>query len=224
MDDTLVKTPNLIADFRNKIDSAKENMGTFGEIQDVRSQALIYCLTRAIDLAEGCILVASAERAVSLNTLTRSLLENLMMTSWVALSEENATSFNEAAINELKRITRKNLRQGYATVRDKNTGEERTQEILESPIMKGIPARQRIEDVAEAAGLKLVYNQVYGFLSMHAHGNTKALSIDVDIEQEISASLQAAIVCFNCSHLIVGNWVRQRQNIPSNDIIEMLGF
>jgi hypothetical protein len=51
------------------------------------------------------------------------------------MSKENAQEFADSTVNEMKRVSRKNLNAGYVKVYDTETNGDKTKEILNSPLM-----------------------------------------------------------------------------------------
>jgi hypothetical protein len=93
---------------RYEIRVAKKSVPDFSKrhFNSTREKALIFCLQRSIDLAEGCDLLVEANLLSSVYVLTRGLLENLIWARWISLSDENAKIFTEAPTSELKRIAK----------------------------------------------------------------------------------------------------------------------
>lgn len=177
----------------------------------------------ATDIAEGCLLVAESHLVASLGTLTRGLLESLFWTYWIAQSNENAQTYQNLGVNELKRIMRKNLATGYGKVVDKETQENKSQEILESPEIKSVPKRSGIEDIPSGAGLERLYTQIYGSMSMEAHGSTFGIWSEEDLDEKVFALLASANVFMECINLMVKNWMVDRKPTAVTDIYGTLG-
>jgi hypothetical protein len=224
--DTKQEIQKEIAMLMKHIEIARESVDDFSKrhSKGVRGNALVHCLRRATDIAEGYVLVAEAGLPISLYVLTRSLYESLVWTRWIALSDENARIFTEAAVNEFKRIARKNLKAGHATIQRKTPQENITQEFLESSAMKGIPKRRRIEDLAKEAGLEKVHTIIYGFLSMSAHGTTFGWDEIANIDEDVLAAIASANALMECINLVVGGWVVGRKQTSISEIYSILGM
>lgn len=222
--------PDLLEDLQLEMDGlryevtiARKNSRDLAKRQfnGTREKALVFCLGRAADTAEGCDLLAEAKLLTPLYTLTRSLLESLFWVCWIVKSDENAQIFVEAAPNELKRIARKNLKNGFARVTDKVTGEEKTEELLESDWSKGISPRPRIADLAKDSGLERVYTQFYGPLSMQAHGNVFGFEL-ATAEEELLAVVAMGNTLLECINLVVKTWIVKRNQTSRTDIYAVL--
>lgn len=181
-----------------------------------REKSLIFCLERAIDMAEGCGLAADAHLQHSLHTLTRSMFEGMIWTRWVLLSEANAIRFDEEVNHELARQVRKNVNNRHWRFVDEaaRAGFEES--------AKGIPKRRRLEDVAKETGFAKIYAANYGFYSMFAHGNpVRVTSID-EIDQGIIAGALAAIGFIKCVRLMVTDWIVRRDQTAMAEIDKIL--
>jgi len=189
----------------------------------IREIAIIYCLRHAIDLAKGCLTTALAELPDSLTTLSRALLETLFWARYVTLSNENAQEFTDSTINEMKRIARKNLNAGYANVYDIKTNDNKTSELLDSPFMKDIPPRISIESAAKIGGLEHIYTNIYGFISMIAHGRAFNLRTTSESKDEIYASISAALGALQCVEVMTSDWIIDRKQTPKEILFQMLG-
>lgn len=185
-----------------------------------RENALLYCLIRATELSDGCILCTNENLLGPLYLLTRGLFESLIWVCWITKSNENAQTFVATAKNELKRIAKKNLLTGHGRVFDKFTNEDKTQELLDSDWAKGIHPRLRIESAAKDVGLDKLYTQMYGFLSLHAHGIL--LESKDDVQVDMASILAIANVFMECINLVLNNWIVRREQTPAKDLYSIL--
>ena len=181
-----------------------------------RENALIYCLRRAVELSEGCVICAKVNLLAPLYVLTRGLLESLIWVCWITTSNENAQTFIETTKSELKRIARKNLETGHARVVDKITNEDKTRELLHSDWVKDIRPRLKIEDAAKKVGLEKLYSQMYGPLSIFAHGIM--LRTNANVKKDTVGILALANVLMECINLVVKNWIVNRKQTPVKEI------
>lgn len=188
-----------------------------------RERAVIYCLRHAVDLAKGCVVTAIEELPDSVTTLSRAALETMFWARYVTISKENAREFVDSTVNEMKRNSRKSLKAGYAKIYDIKTKEDRTREILDAPIMKEIPKRITIENAAKAGGLERVYTNIYGFISMIAHGRAFDLKLQEDYKGELYASVSAMIGALQCTEVITADWITHRKQTPRETLVEILG-
>ena len=138
---------NELEGLKYEIKVAKSNLPDYTSRQSntEKEKALIYCLTRAIELSEGCEICAKENLLTPQYLLTRGLLESLIWVCWIAKSNENAQIFSDTARNEIKRLARKNLETGHGKVVDKVTNENKTRELINSEWVKDIRPRLRIE-------------------------------------------------------------------------------
>jgi hypothetical protein len=188
-----------------------------------REKAVVYCLQHALDLAKGCIATALERLPDSLATLKRALLETLFWARYVTLSKENAKEFVDSPIQEMKRVTRKNLKAGYYRVMEKYTNVDKSKEILESLELEGIPKRKSIEDIAVAGGLGRVYTNIYGFISMIAHGKAYDLSPKLASDDELYTSISTALGALECINLITSDWIVYREITPIDMLTRLIG-
>lgn len=209
---------------RFEIRAAEKNVRDFGSrhFNGVKEYALVFCLRRATDTAKGCDLLVQAKLVSPLYTLTRSLLESLFWVCWIALSHDNAQAFIQATKGELKRIARKTLETGHARVTDKITGEDKTQELLKSSWVKDIPHRLKIESVAKDAGLGKLYTQLYGALSMQAHGTAFGMDMGISPDEQLLAAIALANVFMACVNAVVKKWVVERKHTTAREIDSIL--
>ncbi|MCJ7667543.1 MAG: DUF5677 domain-containing protein [Anaerolineae bacterium] len=209
-----------------EIETAYKNVDDFGKrhFNGTRENALVFCLKRAADTAKGCEILAGARLSVPLYILTRSLFESLIWVYWIAMSDDNAQAFVNATANELNRLARKNLATGHAKVVDRITQEDKTQKLLESSWAKDISPRRKIENMAKEAGLGRIYTQLYGFLSMQAHGSTFGFESETSVEEDLLVVTASANVLMECINLVVKKWIVQRKRSSKKEIYTVLGI
>lgn len=217
-----------VTGLESEISIAKRSAEDFSKrhFNGVRENAIIFCLERASDIAEGCLIVANAKLPASLGSLNRALLEILFWACWVVQSDENAQAYQGLAVNELKRLMRKNLGTGHARVVHKETQEDKLLEFLKSPEMANVPKRLRIEDVARLAGLERIYTQIYGLMSMDAHGNTFGMSsfLATDVDQKMFMLIASANALLACVNLIAKNWIVNLRQTDIADVYRILNI
>ncbi len=143
---------------------------------DRTGEALGQVLAESCDIARGAIQVLEASLPSSAIVLGRALFERMMLSKWIVTKEPYAEEYLDLGKTEVLRQMRKLLTKRYGFMRDKNTGEDQTQTVLEDPRLKP-SSRRRIEDIAKEAELEDIYHIFYGFLSMPAHGSTAGLPI-----------------------------------------------
>ena len=209
---------------RYEIRVANKNIADFSKrhFNSTRENALVFCLQRAVELAQGCDRTAEARLLAPVYVLTGGLFESLVWVCWITFSNENAKAFIKATDNELKRVARKSLTNGHAKVRDKVTREDKTQELLKSAWAKDIERRIKIEEAAKVVGLEKLYIRVYSFLSMHAHGTTFGLTLRGNVDEKLTSVLALANVLMACINLVVKNWIVARKQTAASDIYDIL--
>jgi hypothetical protein len=190
----------------------------------IREKAVLYCLQHAVDIAKGCFAVSEEELPDSSITLSRALIEALIWARYVTISEENAVEFTESPINEVKRTARKNISAGYMHLIDNGTKKDRTKEFMDSEFMKDIPSRITIKDAAKAGGLERLYSEIYGFISITAHGRACGLQPELETKDEIYVSMCSALGALECIEVIANDWITQRKQTPQNVLTDLLGL
>ena len=205
-----------------EIQAAKKNLPDYSSrhFNTEREKALIFSLRRAIELSEGCLLCANQSLLAPVYVMTRGLLESLIWVCWITKSSENAQTYIDATKNELKRIARKNLETGHGRVVDIETKEDKTQELLKSDWVKDIKPRLGIESAAKDVGLGKLYTQMYGFLSIFAHGIM--FETNASTKEDMSNTLAIANVLMECINLVVNNWIVSRKQTPIKEIYAIL--
>lgn len=215
----------LLSAFKIRIEQSERDIVDFEHrhFNGTREKVVIYCLRHAVDLAKGCVAAAQSELPDSLATLSRALLETLFWARYVTMSTENAQEFADSTVNEMKRVSRKNLNAGYAKVYGIKMNEDKTKEILNSPLMKDVPKRVSIETAAEMGGLERVYTIVYGFISMVAHGRAFDLRTQPDNKDEIYATVSVALGSLQGVEIITADWIIHRKQTPRETLGKILG-
>jgi len=223
MTDTDSNLQNELDGLKYEIQVAKGRLPDYAKrhFNAQREKTLIYCLRRAVELSEGCVLCAQTKLLAPQYLLTRGLLESLIWVCWIAKSNENAQAYYyDITKNELKRLARINLETGYGRVINTTTNEDVTQELLHSDWKKDIHTRLRIVDVAKDAGLDKLYREMYGFMSIPAHGNM--LETNSSLEDDMGAILAVANVLMESINLVLKNWIDNRKQTPIKDIYSIL--
>jgi len=216
---------SLISSFNEHITQGERDAKDFEKrhFNGIREKAIVYCLQHGVDLAKGCLATAVQELPDSTTTLSRAIFETLFWARYVAISTENAQEFTNAPFHEMKRTARKNLKAGYARVSHIETREDKTEEILKSDFMKDIPQRISIENAAKAGGLERVYTNIYGFISMTAHGRAINLRTKEEVKTELYSSVSAALGAFQCIELIAFDWISHRKQTEKETLVRILG-
>lgn len=220
------KLAEVIKHLRVEAEIARRGIDDFSKrnFTGVRERATIHCLRRAADIVDGFILTAEDYLTESANILERGLFETLVITRWVTLSDENAQTFNDGAIYEMKRLARKNLKAGYAKIIHKINQEDKTIDFLQSTLMKTLPKRLRIEEMAKEANLEKMYSMYYGFQSMRAHGIALLDILKGSVEEDlyIAARATGGFIC--AINVIIKDWIVKREQTPMAEIKRITGI
>jgi hypothetical protein len=142
---------------------------------------------------------------------------------YVTMSKENAQEFVDSTNNEMKRLSRNNMKAGYLKVYDTETNYDKTKEVFESMSQERIPDRISIKKVAELGGLERVYTNIYGFISMIAHGRAFDWRTESKNESEIYASISAALGAIQGVEIITADWIIHRKQTPRETLVQILG-
>jgi hypothetical protein len=148
----------------------------------------------------------------------------MISTFWASLSDENAKQAIDSEATELMRIMRNNLRGGRAQIVHKETGKIETDTVLERPNLKDAKRPKKLSDMAKEAGLGSAYDQIYGFLSMLAHGTATEIIAQSQLEGKPPIYEHISLVrgCLKALHLIVVNRIREKKLTPLADLESIL--
>ena len=177
---------------------------------DPSDQRAIFFLSRLMIACEntvGCILLGKSNLAAPLATVGRSLFESVISTYWASLNGDNADHMMESETQELLRIMKNNLLWGRAKIIHTETGVVETHRVLNHPAMKQVKGPRRFDHMAREAGIKNIYDQLYGFLSMMAHGTATNVMAKSQLEGNPPVYEIMSLVrgCLKSIHLIVSN-------------------
>jgi Family of unknown function (DUF5677) len=175
----------------------------------------------AADNATGCALLAEARLSAPVAALTRTMLESVVTTHWASLSDLNAQAIQSILQNETLRLMKRFLSTGVGTIRHKRTGESKTRQILDSPLLSEIERPPRIDKMAKEGGLERLYVLLYGFMSVLAHGNATTIPM-ISQDGLISANLASVRSLLEALHVIVSNRVRIRRTTTVREIADIL--
>jgi hypothetical protein len=89
---------------------------------------------------------------------------------------------------------RKFVDKGVGEFRDVSTGENKTDLIRDSELLKSVGKRPTFEEMAREVQFEDIHNMMYGFMSMLAHGNTFGVPLDADQIIEMTSSASASTV------------------------------
>lgn len=195
------------------------------------TQHLFHRLNIALENAVACTFLARMGLGIPLTTVTRSIFESLISTYWASLSDDNATILIEAEHRELLRLLRNNLQEGRGKTVNKETGIDETASFLKDPKLKEARKPPSFSKMAEAAGIKNVYDMFYGLLSVYAHGHaTKLISEDLYIgvrdgtNESNIAALSLMHGCLKSIRLIAVNKIRENRQTRIQELETILGI
>jgi hypothetical protein len=216
----------VIAALRYHVDLAEKNSKDYAarHFNGIQEETLVYCLVNATDIARACLLLCESKLPGALVILSRALLETLIWARYVTISMECAQAFSDAAGEELRRTARRNLAAKFARVVDRKTGEDRTAEVLDSPLLSKIPRRLSLEDAARAGGLIRLYSAIYGFISIYAHGKAFGFSENPDLDNELYLSMCSALGALECTNVIASDWIVDRKQTDQDILWRLLGL
>jgi hypothetical protein len=181
-------------------------------------------LMSACENATGCVILARANLSVPLGVVVRSLFESMISTFWASLSDENTRRAIDSEVAELMRIMRNNLRDGRAQIVHKETGKIETATILDHPELKNAKSPKKLSDMATEAGLRSIYDQLYGFLSMLAHGTSTEIIANSQLKEKPPVYEHMSLVrgCLKSIHLIAVNRIREGKLTPLVELENLL--
>ncbi len=212
---------------RDLTSAASDISGLRSEIDDTDegAQFFLHRLMFACESATGCVLLAKTNLSVPLGTVARSLFEAVISTCWASLSDENAKYAADSEMPEMLRIMRLNLTKGRAEIVHDETGAIETNAVLNHPFMKEARRPKQLATMADEAGLRSVYDQLYGMLSMQAHGSAVKMIAKTQMEGNRPVYEYMSLVrgCVKCVHLIAVNRIRGKKQTPKSELESILG-
>lgn len=189
---------------------------------DSLADHLIDRLRVAYENGEGCIVLADNNLPVPLLTVTRSLFESLISTFWASLSESNAQTVVESSRREMARLLRNVLCSGRAVVQDRTTGEDVTEKVLKSPVIGEAQRPPKFNVMANAARIKNIYDDIYGFLSMFSHGTATEILVRMGREEPTFAALETSRAILESLELIAVNHIREQRQTSRGELERIL--
>jgi hypothetical protein len=208
---------------QSQILSAAASIQCNGEITK-RDEPVRQLIARSAELVRGAASLGKDKNAVALGILARAILENLIVLLWVQVSELNAKELSETGVVELSRVARINLESGNAKIRNRENGQDVTEEFLAAGRFKNLPKRKSVASQAEEAGVEDLYNIFYRFLSLEMHGHETSSS------QENGANELPVIHMHGIGALskAVGHagvrWLLHRERTDNETLREILGL
>lgn len=198
----------------SKIDATDKN---HLEIDSVVRQIL----NSGSQLMKSCASLAHGTHELALNTLLRSIIEIVIKTHWVTLSQDNAVLLQNAGKEQLKTVAKINLKNEKFRVVDK-FGNNHSKSFLANDLLDKKSKIPSIETMASKCGLSDIYNIFYRFLSIYTHVNE--LNHNTDYSNTKHSSIEI-LKCVGLFSILLGHlgvrWLVHR-NRPNNEEIRAL--
>ena len=179
-------------------------------------------LSRSAELLRGAASLGKEVNPTALEVIARALLENLITILWVQVDAAHPDHLKEAAVAELARMARVNLKAGKARILNRETGEDATAEFLASDRFKNLPRRMSVEDRAKQAGVEDLYNVFYRSLSMGVHGHSLGAG-DTSLELAVMHMQGVGAIALATGHSGV-RWLVHRERTDNGTLRNMLGL
>jgi hypothetical protein len=181
------------------------------EREDDVTRHLLNRLLVATDYASGCAALAENNLGPPLVPISRAMFESFVSTYWASQSEANGRVIVEAARREITRIIKLNLVNGRAKILHKETGEDKTKLLLRDPKMKDAQRLPQYAHMADGAGIRKIYDQLYGMLSLLSHASGADLLANRDHGEMINSTLHAVSADLRCIHLIISARINEKR-------------
>lgn len=223
----MITAPNqadLVASLKKHAEvlAAAASMDVHGAAPTSMDAAIRGMLSRSAELLQGAASLGSDGNPTALEVIARALLENLIMILWVQVDAAHPDHLKEAAVAELARMARVNLKTGTARIVNRETGEDATAEFLASDRFKNLARRMSVEDRAKQAGVEDLYNIFYRSLSMGVHGHSLRGS-DASLEITVMHMQGVGAIALATGHSGV-RWLVHRERTDNETLRRLLGF
>jgi len=179
-------------------------------------------LSLSSELLRAAASLGRDENPIALEIIARALLENLITLLWVQVDAAHPDHLKAAAIAELTRMARVNLKTGKARIVNRKTGEDATAEFLERDQFKNLKRRMSVEDRAKQAGVEDLYNVFYRSLSMGVHGHSFAGS-ESSLELTVMHMQGVGAIALATGHSGV-RWLVHRERTDNETLRNLLGL
>ena len=174
------------------------------EFTTERGKSISHSLWRANELYRGCVTAAVAGSTVALETLARSLIEELINAQWSSLSESNAQIRRGSTLVEAHKYMRVNFKDGHALLRDKQTkqplGRRLTREFVEKTRPTG-EEEPSLEVKSRNCGLHKLYATMFRALSITSHGNDHDFRTPIEKKWEKVEALTSVVIALHTAIL-----------------------
>ncbi len=205
---------------RQNVDALKARLKTssFSASKQQRDKALCYFMERAVQIGEACFRIS--DLPMPLVVLARVLCEDLFTLYWASLSEENLAEYHKAAVSEMVKLMRLNLKKGRARLRQISTGKDVTAEFLPE-LNTHVTTKKTIEQMAQESGLSKLYDIIYRFDSLEVHANTFGLS-EFKSEMDPIAVAASAINAFLRVILLIAD--NKNRVVTADEVLSTLNM
>lgn len=173
----------------------------------------LHRLMMAYENAVGAALLGKAGLSTPLIAVARALFESVIATYWASLNDRNAAEAVAAAKREIMRIMRFTVSRGRAKFVNKETGAIENARVMEHPTMKEARRPKQLAEMADEAGIRNVYDMLYGMLSLFAHGTAAKMHMDAVLRRKapIYESMSLVRSCVKAVALICTNQIEGRK-------------
>lgn len=202
--------------------AAAASMNANGDAPTDMDAAVREMLSRSSELLRGAASLGNDGNPIALEVIGRALLENLIAILWVQVDAAHPDHLNKAAVAELARMARVNLKAGKARIINRETGEDSTAEFLASDRFKNLPRRMSVEDRAKQAGVEDLYNIFYRSLSMGVHGHSLGGG-DTSLELTVMHMQGVGAIALATGHSGV-RWLVHRERTDNETLRKLLGL
>jgi hypothetical protein len=192
------------------------------DASDRVTQHFLNRLLVATDYASGCAVLAESNVGSAMFTITRALFESFISIYWAAQTKENGEIIVEASTREVIRIMKLNLEKGHARILHKETPEDHTRTLLRDPKMASPGRLPRYDHMADGAGIRKIYDQLYGMLSLLSHGSGADILANRDQAELIRSNLHSATASLRCIHLIVAARIKEDRVVRHSEIVAIM--
>jgi len=202
--------------FRAELTATAEDLSrlkaSIGAADKIR-EYFLHRLMIAVENATGSVLLGRSGLTAPLSAVSRALFESLIVTYWASLSDGNANEAIATGYRELLRIMRNAVTGGRAQIVHKITGTDESATVLDHPMMKEARRPKRLEEMAKEAGLKNIYDTLYGLMSLVAHGTATELHVKaaLDGNPPIYENMSLVRGCLKAIALICSNRIDGKQ-------------
>ena len=215
---------DLVASLKKHVEvlAAAASMNANGDAPTDMDAAVREMLSRSSELLRGAASLGNDGNPIALEVIGRALLENLITILWVQVDAAHPDHLSKAAVAELARMARVNLKAGKARIVNRETGEDSTAEFLASDRFKNLPRRMSVEERAKQAGVEDLYNIFYRSLSMGVHGHSLGGG-DTSLELTVMHMQGVGAIALATGHSGV-RWLVHRERTDNETLRKLLGL